>query len=877
MTHDAPRAGDAMNSATDANDSTVVDLLAEHARRAPTAAAIVAPHARPVAYGPLVEQLDDLGRTLRGAGAGRQDRVAVVLPNGPAMATTMLGVIANAVAAPLNPQYTADELRFFLTDLAPSLLLVGEMLDTPARDVAAALGVAVLEVGAYGTVRPDGAARVPVDAPRARPDDLALLLHTSGTTSRPKLVPLTHRNLATSARNVAATLALAPDDRCFNLMPLFHIHGIVAALLASLVTGGTIVCTSGFDADDVLGSMHELAPTWYTAVPTIHRAMLDALGRAANPPPALRFIRSSSAALPSTTLTALEEAFQAPVIEAYGMTEAAHQMASNPRTGVRKPGSVGPAAGPEIAILADGGIMQTPGATGEIVIRGANVTGGYRENPDANASAFIEGWFRTGDQGTLDDDGYLTITGRLKEIVNRGGEKVAPTEVEEALLAHPDVVQAVAFAISHPRLGEDIAAAVVLGEGSTVSRAELRRFVAERLAPFKVPHRIVFLDDLPKGATGKVQRIGMAERLGLDGGDPVERAVVKPRDDTERQMVRIFADVLQLDAPVGVTDDFVELGADSLHFEELLSEIERVFHQSLPASVLLDDATPERIATLLRTDGHRDAGTDPVVVPIQPLGNRPPLFCVMRAGTLVTARHFVSELGTDQPVYGIWMPAMHGREDEGGSVEEIATACRRVVGQVQASGPYFLFGYSIGGLVAYEMARQFAESGDRAGVVVMADTPYPVPLPTVRDRVAKLFSPEGPPAVARRLRGLAHRVPAVRAIAKPLPPSKLEQRAEAFRAVGVDLHATIHRERAYVSSPRPPAAPIVLLRCRHTMEVICSGSPVLGWEPYADDGWEVHEVPGSHDSMLGEPHVHVLAATLSSCLRRAQERASARG
>jgi thioesterase domain-containing protein len=336
--------------------------------------------------------------------------------------------------------------------------------------------------------------------------------------------------------------------------------------------------------------------------------------------------------------------------------------------------------------------------------------------------------------------------------------------------------------------------------------------------------------------------------------------------------VRIFADVLQLDTPVGVTDDFVDLGADSLHFEELLSEIELVFHQSLPAFVLLDDPTPERIAMLLRAEDHRDAGTDPVVVPIQPLGERVPLFCVMRAGTLLTARHFVRELGTDQPVYGIWMPAMHGHDDEGGSVEEIAAACRRVISEVQSSGPYFLFGYSTGGLVAYEMARQFAAAGERAGLVVMVDTPYPVPLLTARDRVAKLFSREGPPEVARRLRGLAQRVPAVRAVTKLLPPTKLEQRAEAFRAIGVDLWATIHRERAYVSSPRPPAAPIVLLRCRHTMEVVCGGSPLLGWEPYADDDWEVYEVPGSHDSMLGEPHVHVLAETLTSCLRRAQER-----
>jgi acyl-CoA synthetase (AMP-forming)/AMP-acid ligase II/thioesterase domain-containing protein/acyl carrier protein len=856
----------------------VVDALAAHARREPAATAILAPGASPLTYALLAEQIGATGRSLAEVGVGRDDRVAVLLANGPAMATTVLGVMANAIAAPLNPQYTAEELRFYLTDLRPSALVVGEAMETPARDVAASLDVPIVELrsdrGGSGSLRGAGSELGAGSQRGARADDVALLLHTSGTTSRPKLVPLTHANLSASAGNVAGTLGLAADDRCFNLMPLFHIHGLVAALLGSLESGGSVVCTAGFDPANVLSWMHELGPTWYTAVPTIHGAMLDALSQGSAVPP-LRFIRSSSAALPTTTLAALEEAFGAPVIEAYGMTEAAHQMASNPRAGERKPGSVGPAAGPDIAILGDDGIVRGDvGQIGEIVIRGLNVMAGYIDNPEANVAAFVDGWFRTGDQGVLDGDGYVTITGRLKEIINRGGEKVAPTEVEEALLAHSDVDQATAFALAHPRLGEDVAAAVVLAADSTTSRAELRRFVAERLAPFKVPHRIVFVSDVPKGPTGKVQRIGLGERLGLEGPHAERPPFVEPRDDTERGVARIFADVLQLDAPISLTDDFVELGADSLHFEELLVEIERVFHRRLPASLFLEEATPERISVLLRADDGRGVATDPIVVPIQPGGSRPPLFCVMRAGTLVTARHFVSELGFEQPVFGIWMPAMHGDSDAAGGVEEIAASCRRTVAEVQANGPYYLFGYSIGGLVAYEMARQWASEDESTGLVVMADTPYPTPLPTARDRVAKLFSREGPPALARRLRGLARRLPPVRALTKPQPPHWMQRHVAEYAEVGVDLPATIHRERSYVGVPRPSAAPIVLLRSRITMELVCAGSPVLGWERYCDDDWEVHEVPGSHDSMLGEPHVHVLAATLSSCLLRAQERDS---
>lgn len=879
MTHETSRPGDpTTHSSNEVIELNIVDALAAHARREPGAAAILAPGTSPLAYGLLLEQIESTGRYLAEIGIGRDDRVAVLLANGPAMATTLLGVMANAVAAPLNPHYTADELRFYLTDLRPSVLVVGEALETPARGVAASLGVPLVELrsrpGGSASLQGAGSETGSGDPRSARADDVALLLHTSGTTSRPKLVPLTHANLSASAGNVAGTLELASDDRCFNLMPLFHIHGLVAALLASLASGGSVVCTAGFDSAHVLRWMHELGPTWYTAVPTIHRAVLDALSQGGTPPP-LRFTRSSSAALPATTLAALEEAFSAPVIEAYGMTEAAHQMASNPRSRERKPGTVGPAAGPEVSILGDHGIVgDAVGQIGEIVIRGPNVMAGYVDNPDANDAAFVDGWFRTGDQGVLDDDGYVTITARLKEIINRGGEKVAPTEVEEALLAHADVEQATAFAIAHPRLGEDVAAAVVLSGGSMTSRAELRRFVAERLAPFKVPHRIVFVSDIPKGPTGKVQRIGLGERLGLEGAHADRPPFVEPRDETDREIVRIFADVLQLDAPVSMTDDFVELGADSLNFEELFAEIEHVFHRSLPASMFLDDATPERISMLLRSDDEQGASTDPTVVPIQPGGSRPPLFCVMRAGTLVTARHFVSELGSEQPVFGIWMPAMHADGDAGGGVEEIADSCRRAVAEVQAAGPYYLFGYSIGGLVAYEMARQWASEGEPKGLVVMADTPYPAPFPTAGDHLAKFFSREGPPAVARRLRGLARRLPPVRAFAKPQPPTALQRRAEELAEVGVDLPATIHRERSYVGVPRPAAAPIVVLRSRHTMEVLCGGSPVLGWEQYCDDDWEVHEVPGSHDSMIGEPHVHVLAATLADCLLRAQERDS---
>ncbi|MEL6700459.1 MAG: AMP-binding protein, partial [Pseudomonadota bacterium] len=357
-------------------------------------------------------------------------------------------------------------------------------------------------------------------APEA--DDVALILHTSGTTSRPKIVPLLHSNIAASARHIADSLTLSPADRCMNVMPLFHIHGLLAAVSASLHAGASIWCSSGFNALSFFKDMGDATPTWYTAVPTMHQAILSRAGRNSDVirDVPLRFLRSSSASLPAQVMEQLQQTFDAPVIEAYGMTEAAHQMCCNPLDR-QKPGAVGVAAGPEVAI-ADEVENRIIDGTGEVVISGPNVTPGYESNPDANAKNFfkVDGkrWFRTGDQGALDEDGFLHLTGRLKEIINRGGEKVSPLEVDGVLMDHPAVQQVVTFALPHPKLGEEVAAAVVLRDGHEADERAIRDFALERLADFKAPRRVVILPEIPKGATGKMQRIGMAEKLGLVEG-----------------------------------------------------------------------------------------------------------------------------------------------------------------------------------------------------------------------------------------------------------------------------------------------------------------------------------------------------------------------
>lgn len=505
---------------------TLKDIIAPHDATLP---AIGAPGREWMSYGALRALSAAVEADLRAMGIAATDRVAIVLPNGPEMATAFVTIAQAAVTAPLNPAYRQEEYEFYLEDLKARAIVVADGYDGPALAAAEKFGLRVLRLkggegpaGAF-TLQMEGAAD-PAPQGRPGPEDVALILHTSGTTSRPKIVPLLQSNIAASAENVRRSLALSRSDRCLNVMPLFHIHGLIAAVSASLASGASISCAPGFDALRFYGWVKEVGPTWYTAVPTMHQAILARAERNRDIIAAakLRFIRSSSASLPAQVMTALAETFGAPVIEAYGMTEATHQMTSNPLPpGAQVPGSVGREAGPRVRIAHEVENRLT-GGTGEVVISGPNVTPGYEGNPAANEKNFFmaEGarWFRTGDQGAFDDEGYLRLTGRLKEIINRGGEKISPLEVDGVLLDHPAVAQVVTFAMPHAKLGEEVAAAVMLRDGREATEREIRDFAARRLADFKVPRRIVILDEIPKGATGKLQRIGLAAKLGLGDG-----------------------------------------------------------------------------------------------------------------------------------------------------------------------------------------------------------------------------------------------------------------------------------------------------------------------------------------------------------------------
>ena len=492
--------------------STVLSLL--EAGRA-TVPALVVPDGPELSYRALRQYVSRIADTLASVGVARGDRVAMVLGNGPEAVVAILGAAVAAAAAPLNPACTEDELRYYLEDVSARALIVPRGGAEAARRAWPA-GAPLIEIA----VEAGGKLWLETSAPIAKrrtatapgPDDVALVLHSSGTTGRPKRAALRHRNLAASARNIVATYGLSSLDTTLCVMPLFHIHGLVGCTLSTFASGGTVVMPVRFNPVGFRRFLSAHEPTWYTAVPTIHQLILARHRDRAHRGSSLRFIRSASSKLHEATLLGLEEAFGVPCLEAYGMTEASHQIASNPLPPAsRVSGSVGRGVGVRIGVMDTQGQLLTVGASGEVVIQGPNVIDGYDDNPEADARSFTNGWFRTGDQGFLDSAGYLTLVGRLKEMINRAGEKIAPHEIDEALLKHPAVAEAVSFGVPHDTWGEVVEAAVVLrGEAS---EAQLLRHCREHLADFKIPTRLYLVESIPKGSTGKIQRTRMPNLL----------------------------------------------------------------------------------------------------------------------------------------------------------------------------------------------------------------------------------------------------------------------------------------------------------------------------------------------------------------------------
>jgi acyl-CoA synthetase (AMP-forming)/AMP-acid ligase II/acyl carrier protein len=595
------------NPMTAVQHSCLPRLLEHQAKRIPDALAILAPGRAPLTYGRLYRQIDEMGRLLRSMGIGRHDRIALVLPNGPEMAVAMLAVATIAACAPINPAYGAEEFDGCLADLGARALIVRAGSDSPARGAALARGIPVVELSPLseaeaGLFTLTGGQAVASPAEAVGPDDVALLLLTSGTTSRPKIVPLTHGNICAQAYRWGPALALTQADRCLNVLPLFHVYGFVGQLLNSLAAGASVVCTPGCDVGRFFAWASDFRPTWYGAVPAMHQALLAEArrDRQAAAGCRLRLVLSASAALPPHVSRELERVFETVLLEFYGMTEVG-PVACNPLPPLpRKVGSVGVTMGLDIVIMDERGAVLPHGQAGQILVRGGSVMAGYDGNPMASQAAFVDGWFKTGDHGFFDDDGYLFLVSRTQDIINRGGEKVAPREVDEVLLEHPAVAEAITFAVPHATLGEDIVSAVVLRPEAAAAPKDVREFVIKRLADFKVPRRVLIVGELPKDPMGKVQRAGLAARLGLAPDIAVARPFIAPRTPVEQTLTKLWAEILEVDR-VGIHDDFFELGGDSLLVSHVIARVGDVLDAEIEPSHFFEAPTVAEMAARLET------------------------------------------------------------------------------------------------------------------------------------------------------------------------------------------------------------------------------------------------------------------------------------
>ena len=813
-------------------------MLGVLAEAEPEAPAILAPGGTSVESAELAGRIADLGVVLAEHGLGRPDRVAVVAGLGPVAATALLGVASRATCVPVNPDGEGEVATVLRRTGARALLAPSGATDG-LREAADAEGVVLLDGIPRGGSDAEGALARVRDLPK--PDDVALILRTSGTTGTPKLVPATHRQLAARAEQAAETLGIGPGDRCLCPMPLCYGHGIYSGLLFSLLTGGSVILPERSDEESFIEALTTLRPTWYTAGPTHHEAIRGWLRRL-GPRPAghpLRFARCANASLPTETRDELEQLLAAPVIETYGTSEtgviASERPSAQPRAG-----AMAPPDGVEVTILGEGGSPLEAGEAGAIAVRGPNVFSGYEGDAELNRRAFKRDWFLTGDAGSLDAGGFLTIDGRLDEVINRGGEKVAPAEVESALLEHPAVCEAVVFAIPHRTLGEDLAAVVRPQAGREPSPRELRAHLTARLARFKVPRRIALVDTVPRGPTGKPLRSVMAASLGHEApsadGDGAEA------DLLERRLGSLWGEALD-DDDAGPGQDFFDLGGDSLAAVALLAAIEEELDVALGLDDLLEAPTPRSLARRIRRSLAQADGADNTrrsAVGVHTSGALTPLFAVPgRPGYALRVLLLGRELGSAQPVYGLQPPAMDWEAIGVGSLPEMAAHHLERIREIQPRGPYRLLGSSFGGLLAFEMARQLERAGDSVEFLGMIDT-----KPAAFARRWAI----SPMRRLRRWRG------------EPDPED-----AGAVVATGTRT-AAIHAaaRRSYAIADRVDTE-ITLFVC--TSE----GVPAEGerrhlWADATAGGLRVVALPGRHAQFDHEPQFSALRDALRSCL-----------
>ena len=647
---------------------TTGDVIRAHASSRPDAAAILAPGRDALSYAALAAFIDEVRTRLNGWGLGRGDRVALAVAPRPEMAVAHIATSNSATSLPVDPKATPAELRDALVALRASAMIASDDLNPDVRECASRLGIQVLtlfprfDAPAGLFTLSGGMPGTPARPGPVEPDDVAFAVRTSGTTSKPKVVPISHRLAVARGRIEAAAFDLDHSDRCLNFRPL-HLHsGINIGLMVTLSAGGSIILPARFEAGEFFDQLDRLGATWFVGSPAYHDAILEQVRRA----PAvrhrhvLRFIRSSSYRLTPEAMAALEGTFGVPVLERLGGTESGLIARNPPPPAERKPGTVGVPVDSEVALLGDNGAILARGVAGEvgeIIVRGEGVFGGYEDNPEADQAAFLDGWYRTGDLGKWDEGGYLTVCGRVKEVINRGGQKISPTEVEDLLRRHPRIADVACFAVPHPTLGEDIAAAIVVRDPAhgVIDEAAVAEFLASHLAAFKIPKHVVPCTTLPRGPNGKLSRLALAATLGIgplvhastrSAADPVQ-----PERKWEAEIAAIWGEILKRSG-VGRRDNFFALGGESLMAARLLARIGETTGITLPlVSVFGEGGTVAGLARLVTDaeNGVEIAGPASVAGPIRPRDRTAPLPLSFSQERL----RFLSELDPDDHVYNM--------------------------------------------------------------------------------------------------------------------------------------------------------------------------------------------------------------------------------
>ncbi len=728
--------------------SDVLSLLRYQAHAFPDSIAIERTNEAPINYLSLCDRVEEIAQGLHAQGVspdGTRSRVAIVLPNGPEMSIALLAVSSIAAALPFNPSYREVEFEDYFLKTRVDFVLVGHNDDGLVPEVASRLGLEVLRLDKHGKLAHtqdfDGSGFAGVHIAAPDPDDIALVLLTSGSTGHPKSVPLTHRNICISAGEVAQSMGLKPSDRCLCMWEQFHIGGLVDLLLAPLASGGTIISTSGFEAAEFYRLLAAAKPTWFQGVPTTLRELVFHAERnsIATQPNTLRLIRSVAAALPPRLMQEVESLFTVPVIQTFGMTEAGPLITSTRLPpAVRIPGAVGTSCGSEIRILGPANAELESGKTGEIAVRGDNIFAGYENDAEANSKAFRNGWFVTGDTGYLDEDGQLFLTGRVKQIINRGGEKVNPQEVDDALLAHPEVDEAATFALKHRTLGEDVGAAIVLRSDASTNEREILKFLSSRLASFKVPHQLFIQERLPRNAVGKIDRLALTE-----AAESKTEGATSASDDgksaLEERLAKLWASELNL-PEVGLDDNFFAAGGDSLAGVRLYLAVEEDLGRPLPQNALTGITTIREMARLVdkgeaiqpnelqeKGEGRLTTTEKRSLTTVMAMGNipvahsgsamklvngdgkRPPLFWCFNSPAKEMGG-LAPHLNPEQPLYGLYSGGSLFTTTEQ-MLQKLAQHYADEILSAAPNGPYRIGGNCKGGWIAVRIARILIASG----------------------------------------------------------------------------------------------------------------------------------------------------------------------